>query len=190
LNHFINRTSGSICIAVATLTVGFQSLANPVININDTTGPITVTGAGFASFNSGSIGGNSEAVWWYATGNNLGFGTTSGIWKDPGSSKISDEYYVVSLGTVTYGIFLSDPSTVPSSFLIPGTLLPVNLSSVFGSQSVVEPQGAANISPTSGLNVWATSSVPDAGSTLLLLASGIGVLLWCARGFSNSLRKR
>src|SRR5690242_21451113 len=90
---------------VVGLGLGLESRANaiPTVNIDDATGPITVTGTGFTSFSSGTIAGNSEAVWWCGTGVNLGWGTKAGIWTEPGSSAVSDEFYIVDLGSVAYG---------------------------------------------------------------------------------------
>jgi hypothetical protein len=160
-----------VALGVASLVQ--QATAIPVVNINDTTGPITVTGSGFVSFSSGTIGGNPEAVWWLGTVNplvsNLGVGTKYGIWTEPGSTQISDEFVVSTLGAVAGGVFLSDPAIVPTSFAIPG-FGTIDLSKFTSRSTSVETGLPTQISPDpTRLSVWAVSSVPDGASTSLLL---------------------
>jgi len=199
--YFTMNRQGIWALSVmAGLGLGYHARANsiPTVTINDTTGPITVThSSGFSSFASGTIGGNPEAIWWYGTANNLGTGTSSGIWTEPGSSKISDEFYVssstlmiggVPIGGMAYGVFLSDPAVLPSTFTIPGTSIVIDLSKI-GFTSSVETGTPTQISPTSALSVIATSSVPDGGSTLILLGLGMGAIVWFAKGRGRSATK-
>ena len=178
----MKNVKGILTLTVAAgLGVGYQanakSVSIPTVNISDTAGPITVTSSGFTSFSSGFISGNPEAIWWTATGKNLGTGIASGIWTEPGSSTISDEFLVVTLGTSAYGIFLSDPALLPTSFTIPGGGT-IDLTK-YNFSSSVETGQPTQISPTSSLlSVMATSSVPDGGSTIILLGLGMGGLVW------------
>lgn len=174
-----------ISLVVGLGSLGFDSRANPItsiptVNIDDTTGPITVTSSGFKSFSSGTIAGNSEAIWWCATGSNLGMGVSSGIWTEPGNSTVSDEFYVVSLGTAAYGFFLSDPAVVPTTFTITVKGVPVLIDlTKIGFTTSAETGLATQISPTPTLmSVMAASGVPDGGNTLILLGLGMGGLVW------------
>jgi hypothetical protein len=196
----MNNTRGIIVLVAATiLGLGCRVSAIPIVTINDTTGPITVTGSSsFLTFTSATVPGYPEAVWWYGTVSpvttSLGFGTKAGIWTEPGSSKVSDEYLVVSQGTYAFGLFLSDPSTVPVSSIqsiVNGLGLgsSINVAQLLGTAGTTAETGKpTQISPTTGLSVLATSSVPDGGSTVLLLGSVLVVMAGLSRRFARSAK--
>lgn len=188
----MNNLRNSLLLSAMTiLGVALQAGGNtiPTVTINDTAGPIVVTGTGFSSdggtFQTGLINNNPEAIWWVGTVNpfiaSLGLGSSKGIWTDPGSTKISDEYFVISLGMIAGGIFLSDPSTLPTSVTLPG-LGTFDFSKY--STTSVESGLPTQISPSPDhLAVYASSSVPDGGSTIILLGLGLLGMGGCVRFF-------
>ena len=173
-----------------TLSAAQYARAIPTVTINDLTGPIVVSSSGFSTFTSARIDGNPEAVWWYGTFTpslaSLNPATAAGIWTDPGSKNISDEFVVAVAAGVAYGVFLSDPATVPVSVTIPlpggAVTLPiptsVSISTETGKPTQISPD------PTV-VSVSATSSVPDNGNTILML--GFGLL--AIGGISSRLRR-
>jgi hypothetical protein len=173
--------------------LGYSVQAIPTVTINDTKGPITVTGTtgagGFSSFNWMYIGGNTEAVFWYGTVNpltsSLGIGTTLGQWTDPGSSHVSDQFLVTAAGAMAYGVFVSDPSTkLPTSITLPwGSTLDL---SKFPISTSTETGLPTQISPTTQLSVVAASSVADGGSTIILLGTALVGMALLARRLSHS----
>jgi len=163
--------------------------AIPTVTIDGTKGPVTVAGTGFSSFDSGAIG-NSGAVWWYGLASNLGLGSKSGVWTVPGSSQVSSEFLVVAGLGVAYGVFISDPSGLPTSVTIPDTGIKIDLSKFLGGTSV-NPGQLTEISPDpKQLSVQAASRVADGGSTVILLGLGLIALAWLARRFSRSITNR
>lgn len=162
--------------------------AIPTVTIDDTQGSITVSGSGFASFQTGTIDGNPEAIWWYGTSltGDLGLGSKSGVWLEPGTSTISDKFTVVAALGVAYGIFLSDTTELPATFTIPDISIRVRLSDLQGEEST-EAGSPTEISPVPNmLSVLAASSVPDAASTGWLLGLSLLCCCWRRRARSRS----
>jgi hypothetical protein len=169
------RIKAILAVLAVASCLATRSSAIPVVNISDVTGPVSVTGSGFMSFTSGLINGNPEAIWWLGAVNPLSGGLSvtsgSGAWTKPGSSQISDVYAIFTGGLLAGGIFISDPKNLPSTFTIPGgptidlTKLGIATPET-GLPTQISPNGRQ-------LSVIATSSVPDGGSTSLLLGMGL-----------------
>src|SRR5579864_4549569 len=142
------------------LGLAYQADAIPTVTITDLNGPITVTPSGGVSgFSFGNIGGSTEAVWWCGTIGNLSTTFNSGIWTEPGSSKASDGFIVGTFMGKAFGVFFSDPATLPATFQIPGTSIIVPLSA---GPTSVETGLPTQISGNPGvLSVLATSSIPE-----------------------------
>jgi len=184
----MNKMRGAFAAVLGILGLAFQADAIPTVTINDLSGPITVTASsGISGFAYGNIGGSSEAVWWCGTIANLSYSLNSGLWTEPGSSKVSDEFVVGTFMGKAFGVFFSDPAKLPTTFQIPGTSITIPL---FGGSTSAETGGPTQISGNPAvLSVIATSGVPDGGSTIMLLGLGfIGVVSVAGR-ISRSLKK-
>ncbi len=160
-------------------TLAVQANSIPIVNYSKPTMPISIAETHFSSFSSGLIGFDAEAVWGTGSASlltGLGFGNTAGVSTESGSSQVSDLFAVVAMGTVAYGVSLSDVSSVPSAVYVPayGSIGPGSTDSEIGLP--------VRISPTlTSLSVVASSSVPSAGSTLVLLGSTLVILAVLAR---------
>jgi hypothetical protein len=170
----MTRLRFALCAAIlASVAVRLQAV--PTVTIYDDPG--SAVSSGLKNFSSGTIGGSSEAIWWSTT-DNVGFGSTVGALTEPGSSQISDEYAVFALGPLgAYGVFISNPSALPSSISLPG-VGSVNLSALLaGAGGNVTPEtGGSQTIFSNGklLVVDPPASLPDGGSTVALM--GVGLL--------------